>query len=169
MNLDLDDPLGDLLSEGSNDSFFGIEPSKKAKDKEKSEENLASGKFGQPNKMESLFGIPSEKAAPVKPKATDYTLKTTAEEPSSLTMVKMPSTPPMKAMESAGKMQKKANDSDITSDLGFDPRKPRKKSNILDELLGIDKTVIAPKPRDPSPPIKKSISRYFFSKKIHYL
>ena len=87
MNLDLDDPLGDLLSEGSNDSFFGIEPSKKAKDKEKSEENLSSGKFGQPNKMESLFGIPSEKSVPVRPKTSDYALKTTAEEPSSLTRI----------------------------------------------------------------------------------
>ena len=160
MNLDLDDPLGDLLSEGSNDSFFGIEPSKKAKDKEKSDENLSSGKFGQSNKMESLFGIPSEKAAPARPKTSDYALKSTAEEPSSLTMVKKPSTPPFKAVESAGKMQKKVNDSDITSDLGFDPRKPRKKSNILDELLGIDKAIV-PKPRDPSPPIKKSISRFF--------
>lgn len=159
MNLDLDDPLGDLLSDGSNDSFFGIETSKKGKDQKVKDESSGG------NKMESLFGITSES----KPKPSSDTLT----EPS---IPRKPSTPPKKALEPVvprlptpqkhdePKTDAK-NTGKIESELGFDPKKPKKKSNILDELLGIDnptpqKSNVFTKPsgRDPSPPMK-TISR----------
>lgn len=63
MNLDLDDPLGDLLSDGSNDSFFGIEPAKKAAPKTEKKDEKAGER-----KMEQLFGISEEKSEPIRPK-----------------------------------------------------------------------------------------------------
>ena len=135
MNLDLDDPLGDLLSDGSNDSFFGIEPAKKETKEEKP--------F---NKMEQLFGISEENTElPTKVKTSE--LKLFGDDSSSLlsNITKRPNTTlfteplkvPVSKQPTTNLDDQKSNDS-ITSDLGFDPKKLRKKStNILDEILGI--------------------------------
>lgn len=139
MNLDLDDPLGDLLSEGSNDSFFGIEPAKKAVPKVERKEEKPAGK-----KMEQLFGISEEQAEPIKPKTSDLKLFANTEMASPIkNLPKRPTTaaPPesqraSKQYEDFRHVETKSNDS-LSSDLGFDPKKPRKKGNILDELLGI--------------------------------
>jgi Fas-binding factor 1 len=119
MNLDLDDPLGDLLSDGSNDSLFGMEPAKKAAPKvERKDERQPKAS----KKMEQLFGI-SEEQKPVAPKQQPPQQQQKLQAP--------PATKP--AHEN---FDTKSNDS-LSSDLGFDPKKLKKKSNILDELLGI--------------------------------
>lgn len=142
MNLDLDDPLGDLLSEGSNDSFFGIEPAKKTVPKVEKKDEKPAGK-----KMEQLFGISEEKTESIKSKTSELKLfsnneiaspiknmpkrpSTTTEAPKQLQISKTP-------LDEFKQVETKSNDS-LSSDFGFDPKKPRKKGNILDELLGIN-------------------------------
>lgn len=142
MNLDLDDPLGDLLSEGSNDSFFGIEPAKKTAPKVEKKDEKPAGK-----KMEQLFGISEEKTESIKSKTSELKLfsnneiaspiknmpkrpSTTTEAPKQLQISKNP-------LDEFKQVETKSNDS-LSSDFGFDPKKPRKKGNILDELLGIN-------------------------------
>lgn len=63
MDFDLDDPLGDLLSDGSNDSFFGSSKSKKKSNETKAtnSSNPKSGPSASKYKMEDLFGISSDK------------------------------------------------------------------------------------------------------------
>ncbi|CAO1427379.1 unnamed protein product [Diamesa hyperborea] len=140
MNLDLDDPLGDLLSDGSNDSFFGIEPAKKQIPKKETKEEKPF------NKMEQLFGI-TEENTELTTRAKTSELKLFGDDSSSLlsNITKRPNTAlftePLKVPVSKQPItnleDQKSNDS-ITSDLGFDPKKHRKKStNILDEILGI--------------------------------
>lgn len=142
MNLDLDDPLGDLLSEGSNDSFFGIEPAKKAVPKvERKDEKPAS------KKMEQLFGITEEQSEPIRAKTSELKLFANSEMTSPIrSLPKRPTTAaapeahrPSKQFEDFKQIETKSNDS-LSSDLGFDPRKPRKKGNILDELLGLNES-----------------------------
>lgn len=138
MNLDLDDPLGDLLSEGSNDSFFGIEPVKKAVPKTEKKDEKQAGK-----KMEQLFGISEEKAEPIKAKPSEFKLFSNSELASPVKSVpkrtatsgeaQRPSKP---TVDDFRQIETKSNDS-LSSELGFDPKKPRKKGSILDELLGI--------------------------------
>lgn len=141
MNLDLDDPLGDLLSEGSNDSFFGIEPVKKPVPKPEKKDDKPVGK-----KMEQLFGISEEQSDSNRPKAIEFKLFAKNEIVSPVRSLpkrasitaetqKLPFTKPPQADEFR-QIETKSNDS-LSSELGFDPKKPRKKGNILDELLGI--------------------------------
>ncbi|KFB44177.1 hypothetical protein ZHAS_00012022 [Anopheles sinensis] len=154
MNFDLDDPLEGLLSDGSNDSLFGNETAKKAT------------KPTKPSKMEDLFGIKSNEATKgstgaksaepgtssidkIQPVSLDYTKPSTSsqqQQPSSLSSVpsKKPETPIRKQEPTAAAMkpstpQKKEisfDDGDLLSDLGFDPKKPKSKSSILDDILG---------------------------------
>lgn len=123
MNLDLDDdPLGDLLSDGSNDSLFGIEPPKKVTTAVKAEKRDVK----EPTKkMEQLFGISEEKLEQIMSKM---------ENPSSSPIRSVPKAMPRSAPPP--KSPTRSNDS-LTSDLGFDPKQPKKKSSVLDELLGI--------------------------------
>ncbi|XP_058122456.1 fas-binding factor 1 homolog [Anopheles ziemanni] len=153
MNFDLDDPLEGLLSDGSNDSLFGNETAKKA------------AKPSKPSKMEDLFGIKSNEATKgstfaksaepgtssidkIQPVSLDYTKPTASsvQQPSSLSSVpsKKADTPIRKQEPTAAAMkpstpQKKEisfDDGDLLSDLGFDPKKPKSKSSILDDILG---------------------------------
>ncbi|XP_052890060.1 fas-binding factor 1-like [Anopheles moucheti] len=152
MNFDLDDPLEGLLSDGSNDSLFGNETSKKPP------------KTTKPGKMEDLFGIKTDPAKgasfpktaeqsgtaseKVQPASLDYTKPSTSatHQPSSLTSVqgRKPDTLANKPASSTvsnkpATPQKKEisfDDSDLLADLGFDPKKPRSKSSILDDILG---------------------------------
>lgn len=130
MNLDLDDPLGDLLSDGSNDSLFGIEPAKKStvpKVEKKDEKPKTANK-----KMEQLFGIAEQ---PIKTTKADAKTDNLPSSP-----IKSQATKQQKLQPRAQEyLETKSNDS-LSSDLGFDPRKPKKKGNILDELLGISET-----------------------------
>lgn len=136
MNLDLDDPLGDLLSDGSNDSIFGIESAKKTglPKNEKKDEKL--GKAAN-KKMEQLFGIseqPIAKTAKVDAKTDNLPSSSPMKNPP-MVVAKQQKLQP-RAQEH---LETKSNDS-ISSDLGFDPKKPKKKASILDELLGISET-----------------------------
>ncbi|CRK87853.1 CLUMA_CG001640, isoform A [Clunio marinus] len=169
MNLDLDDPLGDLLSDGSNDSFFGIEPVKKPTPKIERKDAKASGK-----KMEQLFGIEEEKREAIKTKSSELKLfsgeitspakslpkrSTTAAQPEHQRLQPKPQ----------NEIETKSNDS-LTSELGFDPKKPRKKGNILDELLGIGESSLSTTKSQlsskPTVPMKATISRQTTSETI---
>lgn len=170
MNFDLDDPLGDLLSEGDNDSFFEMAPSKKktitkAADIPKTSTPIASKRN---TKMEDLFGIvdtkpaietsakTSNKVTELKTKATEsnkaYETKTSSFKE---TPKKILSTPTQNRKDNlpASKyspLAKKPNhDYDDLSDLGFDPKNPKdtkKKVNILDDLLDFGVPINKPRP-----------------------
>jgi len=129
MNLDLDDPLGDLLSDGSNDSLFGIEPAKKStvpKVEKKDEKPKTANK-----KMEQLFGIAEQ---PIKTTKADAKTDNLPSSP-----IKNPPKQQKLQPRAQEHLETKSNDS-LSSDLGFDPKKPKKKGSILDELLGISET-----------------------------
>jgi len=152
MNLDLDDPLGDLLSDGSNDSFFGVEPARKVVPKAK--EPVGS-------KMEALFGIAEEKS-PAKPnlKPSSPARSLPKRPETAAARGQQQQKPPIDDFKH---LETKSNDS-LSSELGFDPKKPRKKSsNILDELLGIggeSKTSqLQAKRENPQPSTRATISR----------
>ncbi|XP_021708763.1 putative protein tag-278 [Aedes aegypti] len=146
MNFDLDDPLEGLLSDGSNDSLFGNENAKVSK-----KSSASSKPEVKQSKMEDLFGIKSDapKAEPSKPAASttgaekdghvslDFPKPSTSGQPSSLTSFQARRTStPVKKLETAQKKEITFDDSDVLSDLGFDPKKPKTKSNILDDILG---------------------------------
>lgn len=172
MNLDLDDPLGDLLSDGSNDSFFGIEPAKKTVPKADKKDEKPAGK-----KMEQLFGITEEQTESIKPKMSEIKLFSNNEIASPIkNMPKRPSiayetqkqTQPSKPLHDEFKqVETKSNDS-LSSDLGFDPKKPRRKGNILDELLGIGESSSKSQLPAKQPPtsVRPSISRQTTSETI---
>ncbi|XP_049542535.1 fas-binding factor 1 homolog [Anopheles darlingi] len=151
MNFDLDDPLDGLLSDGSNDSLFGNEGTKKP------------AKASKTSKMEDLFGIKSSEGpksitkpdqttgsgAPDRnqPASLDYSKPSTSatvQQPSSLTSVqgKKSGTPakttnaPALKPNTPQKKEISFDDNDLLSDLGFDPKKPKSKSSILDDILG---------------------------------
>lgn len=165
MNLDLDDPLGDLLSDGSNDSFFGIEPTRKpsvVSKVEKKDEKLSG------RKMEQLFGITEEKSESIKAKPSE--LKLFANSEMSSPQRSVPKRPTTAAADTSQKFlaskppqadETKSNDS-LSSDLGFDPKKPRKKASILDELLGLGEGSAKTQLKRENPPqasVRGSISR----------
>lgn len=142
MNLDLDDPLGDLLSDGSNDSLFGIEPAKKVATEERRE-------VREPvKKMEQLFGISEERLEQVKPKI--------AENPSSSPIKSLPKALPRASLP-LPKSPTKSNDS-LTSELGFDPKQPKKRSSVLDELLGITTSESKPTQKAKAPISRQTTS-----------
>ncbi|XP_058832517.1 fas-binding factor 1 [Topomyia yanbarensis] len=144
MNFDLDDPLDGLLSDGSNDSLFGNEPAKKTAKAENKQ-----------TKMEDLFGIKSNTTNPVPPKQVTpaaATITVDKDSPASLDYAKpaissgqppslgsfqtRKTSTPIKKVEPSQKKEITFDDNDVLSDLGFDPKKPKTKSNILDDLLG---------------------------------
>ncbi|XP_039444696.1 trichohyalin [Culex pipiens pallens] len=142
MNFDLDDPLDGLLSDGSNDSLFGNEPAKKP-----AKSAPAAKPETKHSKMEDLFGIKSD-APPAKPATVTIEKEThpslemasrpaTSGQPSSLGSFQSRKTStPVKKVEPEKKKEITFDDSDVLSDLGFDPKKPKSKSNILDDILG---------------------------------
>lgn len=169
MNLDLDDPLGDLLSDGSNDSFFGIEPAKKIVPKLEKKDEKPAG-----SKMEQLFGIAEEKAETNKPKTSE--LKLFSSELTSSPINTLPKRPATTSRQLVEQLETKSNNDSLSSDLGFDPKKPRKKGNILDELLGINegnssaaKNQLQAKPfarENPQPSSRATISRQTTSETV---
>ncbi|KAG5670570.1 hypothetical protein PVAND_000823 [Polypedilum vanderplanki] len=156
MNLDLDDPLGDLLSDGSNDSLFGLEPAKKSMPKVEKKEEKQQSQPKANKKMEQLFGITEDKKEmPIKPTSS----------PKSVPKQQQPKLqpPPVATKTVHENFDTKSNDS-LSSDLGFDPKKPKKKGNILDELLGISETIPATTKsslpsKTPLPTQRASVSR----------
>lgn len=170
MDFDLDDPLGDLLSDGSNDSFFGTTTKKSTTSK--TTENASTLDAKAKSKVADLFSIENE---PSKPKPSLDDSDVLATKPSiqvkpdsnilerkgsfsknypnnkSLTLPsrspklseesKKPSTD---AMNQPRKEIKFDDSDDFLSEFGFDPKNPKgsnnKKTNILDDLLNFSKS-----------------------------
>lgn len=169
MDFDLDDPLGDLLSDGSNDSFFGTTPKKSTTSKTT---EISSGLDAKAkSKVADLFSIENE---PPKPKPTlddsdALAAKSAAQVKPDLNILerkgsfsithqnnksptlqsrapKLSEEPKKSSTDSMTQPRKeiKFDDSDdFLSELGFDPKNPKglitKKSNILDDLLEFSK------------------------------
>lgn len=170
MDFDLDDPLGDLLSDGSNDSFFGTTPKKATASKET--EKCSGLDAKAKSKVADLFSIENEPPKPkpkldnsdaltakpstqVKPDSNILERKgsfsTTHQNNKSPTLPsrapKLSEEPKKSSTESMTQSRKeiKFDDSDdFLSELGFDPKNPKgstnKKSNILDDLLNFSKS-----------------------------
>lgn len=167
MSFDLDDPLGDLLSDGSNDSFFGDTPKKSTvgtgsdvtKKDSKVVTSTPKSETVSKNKMDELFGIKttydpkfSDVFSAVPKTKTDT--KNDVSGPNSVGTPRVPGTPQLnknqdntsKGPQNTGsasslrKSQTFERDDDILSDLGFDVKpKPKSlsKASILDDLLGV--------------------------------
>ncbi len=158
VDFNLDDPLGDLLSDGSNDSFFETKPTTSSKP--------AATSLKSNTKMEDLFGIKDE--ARSVPKPTEVTPSASAvqltkkADPVPATITK--SEPKRVAVTPKKSSQREISfddDDDPLFDLGFDPKNVKsatKKSNILDDLLGISEK-IAVKPKTPLYRPNTSVSR----------
>lgn len=155
MNFNPDDPLGDLLSDetdddASEDSFAKIlRQPKPATAAAASNANAAS-------KVSSLFGIPKTVTADVadkKPttpqpsKPPSPIIKKPVPEPSANVAKPVPPKPLVRKEISFDVKDDTDDDGDIFADLGFDPKKPKgvgtaagRKSGggLLDDLLGID-------------------------------
>lgn len=179
MDFDLDDPLGDLLSDGSNDSFFETTPKKSTTSK--TTEKSAGLDAKVKSKVANLFSIENESPKPkpsvddsdalaakpsiqVKPDLNNLENKgsfsTTQKNNNKSPAPKLSEEQKKPSMESMIQPRKeiKFDDSDdFLSELGFDPKNPKvstiKKSNILDDLLEFSKS---PTDSQVSPP--KSIS-----------
>lgn len=158
MDFNLDDPLEDLLSDASEDSFSKFLTKKPA----------------NKSKVDNLFGIDSKNSEPL-PQSTSINPTPTVTKPlvvhsSPAPIIKTTAAAPLpKTVEpqrsSVTEQRKTAppkkeitfdDNDDLFSDLGFDPRKPKtvgKKSNILDDLLGVSDTKKPPKsaPSGPRP------------------
>ncbi|XP_031622610.1 interaptin [Contarinia nasturtii] len=173
MDFDLDDPLGDLLSDGSNDSFFGTTKTKTETVKPAKQ----TGDTKSKSKVANLFGFDSEQSTKPNEKLNlDLTTppnnepkKTINKDESTIdsrtnrrqTPEKNVSTTAIDTSNSVGNIQKKTikketrfdDSDDFLDELGFDPKYPKgtaigsaKKSNILDDILNFGKNEPAPKP-----------------------
>ncbi|XP_055691186.1 cingulin-like protein 1 [Lutzomyia longipalpis] len=134
MDFDLDDPLDDILKSDESDSFFdgGV---KKDPGGAKSAANTAKKEPPGKAKISDLFGIskpeptlPTQPAKKPDPPPTVEVPKPRAE-PQFVARKETPKkTPELKS--------KVSFDDDTDLDLGFDPKAPKAKTNIFDDLLG---------------------------------
>lgn len=162
VDFNLDDPLGDLLSDGSNDSFFESKPTKTTP------QPATTGLKPSSVKMEDLFGIKEETKTFSRPTEAQPSPLTSNEPFKKADPVKISAIAPKSETKRAVTPKKSSqkeisfdDDDDPLFDLGFDPKNPKsatKKSNILDDLLGIsEKTAVKPKTVTTRP--QTSISR----------
>lgn len=181
MNFDLDDPLGDLLSDGSNDSFFE-KNTKKAVETKNKDVGSSSKQAPATSKMENLFGITTEDVKPPPKTQQVYQSSTLSGHESSIKK-NGPLQKSIKGFSSPAKTTKSINlkkeitfeeDDDTSLDLGFDPKKPKsasKKSSILSDLLGVSEprktatTVNKPKTPPTRVPNSANLSRQNISEK----
>lgn len=151
VDFNLDDPLGDLLSDGSNDSFFETKPATTALSKPATTGSKSA------TKMEDLFGIKDEaksfsKPTEVQPSPTSSTIQFTKK--TDPLPAGTPKSEPKRLVTPKTSSKKEISfddDDDPLFDLGFDPKNVKsatKKSNILDDLLGISEKAVV-KPRTP--------------------
>lgn len=162
MDFDLDDPLGDLLSDGSDDSLFNTKTKTKPILKNSSKETLAPTSkpstvtiaYQEPTKkkMENLFGIDDDVKPTTSTSQIGFSRGAIEKQPSVESLKKQSSSdaegdtvtkPPFSRSRSATELIKDVpmkqadnRDNDLIADLGFDPKKPKaKKISILDDLL----------------------------------
>lgn len=156
MNFDLDDPLGDILSDGSNDSFF--ETTKKPTPKAPRQQQKANTASNEPNKkMADLFGIKNDDQKTALPPSTSkpnpFDTPPLSRDPpksagpSSIGSFKPPPKEEIRKQESPAKQPKSIlqqkrdtsfDDDNDDIDLGFDLKKLKSKTGIFDDLLGLD-------------------------------
>lgn len=180
MDFDLDDPLGDLLSDGSNDSFFGTTSKKSTKPKtaetsaglDAKAKSRVAGLFNIDNKtpksQPSLDDTDALAAKASVQEKIDFNVPerkgsfSTAQNKTSVLPSRAPklSEEPIKkpSTESITQPRKeiKFDDSDdFLSELGFDPKNPKgltnKKSTILDDILNFSKSAAESQVSHPKP------------------
>ncbi|XP_059608194.1 trichohyalin [Phlebotomus argentipes] len=150
MDFDLDDPLDDILKSDESDSFFdtgvkkdaaGAKPATPAKKE-------VPGKA----KMSDLFGIGKSESVPSQPK-----------KPEASAAVEAPRVKPEPRKETPKKTpelkSKVSFDDDADLDLGFDPKQPKAKTNIFEDLLGTKSVPKTPPVQRDSRPKTTPISR----------
>lgn len=155
MDFNLDDPLGDLLSDGdgSEDSFAKILKQQRPAAPEASKSAKVSSLFGIAPTAEAAappaakLPLPSVKKSPPESlfasAPPERTTKTPPKTPQRPTQQQRP-TPAVRKEISFDVPKDDANDDDddLFADLGFDPKKPKaaagkKSGGFLDDLLGI--------------------------------
>lgn len=153
MNFDLDDPLGDLLSEESHeskDSFF--EKGNKKNDSRNHKDIGTNKSATAASKIDNLFGIKMDKTKSQPKSSLDaHQRPNTLTTQQSASITNDSSQTPFKAVSLSssittpkkGATLKKEitfeDNDDLSLDLGFDPKKPKsavKKISILDDFLG---------------------------------
>ncbi|GAB0087846.1 hypothetical protein DMENIID0001_022000 [Sergentomyia squamirostris] len=152
MDFDLDDPLDDILKSDESDSFFDTKGKKDAAEVKSS----VGGKKDPPGraKMSDLFGLSQSENTPKplveKPKTPilPESAKPKIEPP----IVTKKEAPPKKVPELKTKVS--FDDDDLMSDLGFDPKQPKAKTNIFDDILApsLPAPVKRPDPRPKTTP-----------------
>lgn len=149
MDFDLDDPLDDILkSDNSTDSFFGA---KSAKPAAKTTKSATATKSDDKTRMSNLFGIKAPEPEPP---------RQTSQPPSGQSVVK-PKTPEAPLKKAPIPLRKKEvsfdDDDDSMTDLGFDPKKAKAKTNLFDDLLApsVNKAEAKVNPTPPPPPTQR--------------
>lgn len=145
MNFNDDDPLGDLLSDGSDDSFFAPKKKPTAKTTTSSiSANVPTTTGGAKSKMENLFGIKNDDSTTTiktasAPPITAAQKITPIKQRNDVVPKKESSVTTTSSVHNPTKKDIFADDDDIFADLGFDPKKPKssavKKTNLFDDLL----------------------------------
>lgn len=148
MNFDLDDPLGDILSDGSNDSFF--ETTKKPTNKSTRAQKPSTPIKVSNKKMADLFGIKNEepkfpnpsKSSPFEtppiPKSAGLSSIGTFKPKEEARKIESPVKQPPSIKSNIQTKRDTSFDDNDDIDLGFDLKKIKSKSGILDDLLGVD-------------------------------
>lgn len=157
MDFDLDDPIADLLSDGSNDSIFELPSKKKSqtgKDSRKIADLFNIGK-------EETSDILDTKPQPI-PTTSSSTMETTTRRATPTRQSPLPKSPvktsdPMELTRPTKKEFKFDDSDDLIKELGFDPKKPKssmsgaKATSILDDLLDFSRPKVETKPPSPIP------------------
>lgn len=185
MDFDLDDPLGDLLSDGSNDSFFETPTTTKKLQQTKKPAPKSNDKQLK-SKVADLFGIDSTASKPQTNELTENTKslpkveavqdkgplnafdskpnpnKDSSNKPIS-SITRIPSQ--QNTLDGNIKSMKKEitfdKSDDFLSELGFDPKNPKaaripnKKANIVDDILNFSKTTNESSSSKPSSALEK--------------
>lgn len=177
MDFDLDDPLRDLLSDDSNDSFF-----------EDRKKRSPPSKDTKQTKVSELFGIGgSSKPSVPRESNTSDVKEPTTQLPDRRESTSAASTTQIHEIQSSTKGANEANTTlirpasaksnhlfgspatakplqkagadDLLDELGFDPKNPRaapkKKANIIDDILNFSKIAVEPNTTSASIPTKK--------------
>ncbi|XP_055705246.1 cingulin-like protein 1 [Phlebotomus papatasi] len=148
MDFDLDDPLDDILKSDESDSFFDSGVKKDAA----GAKTPVLAKKDPPGKakMSDLFGIGKPEAAQITPNLPIKKPDPPAPVEPPKVKAEVRKETPKKTPELKSKV---SFDDDTDLDLGFDPKQPKVKTNIFDDLLGTQptKTQGFPQKSDPRP------------------
>lgn len=148
MDFDLDDPLDDILKSDESDSFFDSGVKKDAA----GAKTPVLAKKDPPGKakMSDLFGIGKPETSQVNPSLPVKKPDPPAPVEPPKVKAEVRKETPKRTPELKSKV---SFDDDTDLDLGFDPKQPKVKTNIFDDLLGTQptKTQGFPQKLDPRP------------------